>query len=387
MKRFVLVLVSAVMATTAAADPAVDDATPAWLQRSEALIEQALEHGTPEWATPEISEEYLQYAEEIRANAPMPQEKTREERKEAVYGGAPDDRYFIFVSFSLGDAALRSIFEMAAGKPNVFIAFRGFLPGDDLKAHFTKVHTLLKGIEPVPNVTLDPELFAEFAVDVAPEMVMVRNGKEIARVQGTATPEWIREQVRMGRDGDLGVFGSLREIIEPDLIEVMKQKAAGIDWEEKARAAKARFWNNRPFIDLPQAEEDRSYTVDPTIEVTDDFRTPDGALIAAKGTRINPLSLLPFTKRVIVFDGTNAKQIEKAAELVAAARAEDKGVTVIATRIPVENGWDELDRLERSIGGSITLLTKEVAERFRLRAVPASIESTGTVFLINEYRP
>ena len=96
---------------------------------------------------------------------------------------------------------------------------------------------------------------------------------------------------------DLGVRGATWPVAEPDLLaqiearlREMERSGALARLEQEARAnARRKLEEPDPVSGIAPAREERSRLFDPAITVARDIRTPDGTLIAAAGTRVNPL--------------------------------------------------------------------------------------------------
>ncbi|MYK57539.1 MAG: type-F conjugative transfer system protein TraW, partial [Rhodospirillaceae bacterium] len=116
---------------------------------------------------------------------------------------------------------------------------------------------------------------------------------------------------------DLGVRGATWPVAEPDLliqIETrllqMQQSGALVRLEEEARIrARRQLEEPEPVPGIAPATEERSRPFDPAITVARDIRTPDGTLIAAAGTRVNPLEHLPLTRALLFIDGRREAEV------------------------------------------------------------------------------
>ena len=105
---------------------------------------------------------------------------------------AEDITLTVLVSRSLGAAQLKEIFAFAADTPRVRVVFRGVAEDESLMDFVRQIHGLLAGIEPVPEVVLDPTPFAAAGVDIAPVLLAQGPDGELARVAGLADPHWLR---------------------------------------------------------------------------------------------------------------------------------------------------------------------------------------------------
>ena len=64
-----------------------------------------------------------------------------------------------------------------------------------------------------------------------------------------------------------------------------------------------------PLPGIAPATEERSRLFDPAITVARDIRTPDGTLIAAAGTRVNPLERIALARDLLFVDGRQEAEI------------------------------------------------------------------------------
>ena len=107
---------------------------------------------------------------------------------------------------------------------------------------------------------------------------------------------------------DLGVRGATWPIAEPDLLEQIEARLtamqrsgelARIEREARSRA-RSGLEEPEPVPGIAPAREHRSRLFDPAIVVERDIRLPDGTLIAAAGTRVNPLASHALSARPAV---------------------------------------------------------------------------------------
>lgn len=123
----------------------------------------------------------------------------------------------------------------------------------------------------------------------------------------------------------LEVLGPTYPIAEENAIETIKknlaaQAASGELAKKQEQAKKAiidKSLNLPPVEGLSLAEKNEVRYFDPSIQVAEDIRTPDGVLIAAKGEVRNPLDVMPLTKKLFFFDGRDRDQVALAKRLAA----------------------------------------------------------------------
>lgn len=298
---------------------------------------------------------------------------------------AEDITLTVLVSRSLGAAQLKEIFAFAADTPLVRVAFRGVAEDESLMDFIRKIHGLLAGIEPVPEVVLDPTPFAAAGVDIAPVLLAQGPDGELARVAGLADPQWLRSRVLAGERGDLGVQGPVKPVTEPDLIEELQRRLAALDLDKLREQAIARYWQRVAFQELPVAAEPRTREIDPTITAPRELRAADGTLLVRAGDTLNPLDRLPFTQRLVVFDASDERQLATAKRL--GTEAGERRVLYLATQLERSRGWEGLASVEDALDAPIYLLTPDVRQRFALEWVPAFVEARGQVFVVAEVPP
>ena len=110
---------------------------------------------------------------------------------------------------------------------------------------------------------------------------------------------------------DLGVRGATWPVAEPDLLEQIETRLAAMQRsgemariEREARSrAQWRLEQPEPVPGIAPAREARSRLFDPAIVVERDIRLPDGTLIAAAGSRVNPLAGQPLSRDLLFVDG------------------------------------------------------------------------------------
>ncbi|MDD2761998.1 MAG: TrbC family F-type conjugative pilus assembly protein [Methylomonas sp.] len=360
----------------------------AWLERSQAIL-QALEgQARPDWLNGQPEQwDIKRQAQQVLEGSQAIQAEALSTRSTKLASGLPTTpsnklRTLLFVSFSLGDTALKSIFEEAAGREDVLLVFRGPKPGQKLPAFMADLKRLLKGIEPLPNIIIDPTRFQRWSVASVPEIVVEQEGKSRLHVRGVSSLSWLDEQLKAGKQGDLGALGDVGEITEIDLLEEIKRRLAAIDWKQKQQQAIARFWQQQTFEVLPVAQADHDRSVDLTITAPRDLSAPNGQLIVRAGQAVNPLDKIPFGLCLMVFDATVPAQVE----LIQQLSCQDKQARVmyLVTQLPRQSGWDSLKNLETRLKSPVYLLTPDVRSRFQLQHVPAVVEQSGNRLLVHE---
>ena len=178
---------------------------------------------------------------------------------------------------------------------------------------------------------------------------------------------------------DLGVWGEVWPIEESDLLVQVEDalkyleasgELARMNKEARARA-RERLESPPSVPGIVPATEPRTWLYDPAIIVAEDVVGPGGALIAAAGTRIEPLELRPMTWTLLFIDGTRDVEVQWALAQAAPTR-----IILLAGR-----PFDLARRHRRAFyfdqGGTLT-------ERFGLEATPVRMRQEGLKLRIAE---
>ena len=190
---------------------------------------------------------------------------------------------------------------------------------------------------------------------------------------------WTVLSVPPASAADLGVRGATWPVAEPDLLEQIEERLSGmrrsgelarIEREARTRA-RSRIEEPEPVPGIAPAREARSRMFDPAITVERDIRLPDGTLIAAAGTRIDPLARHSLTRDLVFVDGRREAEIAWALEHTRPAK-----IVLLAGR-PLDLARKHRRPFFYDQGGRL-------AARFGISATPALVEQAGTQLRITE---
>ncbi|MCE0759510.1 conjugal transfer protein TraW [Marinobacter sp. G11] len=367
------------------------------VQQSKALSEKAREVEIPDWLNAssakfnQAHQEARDLVSQLQRSNPTMKSMADEEKARERFSKDP---VLIFASRSLGKQGLNDVLVAASQNPDSVVVFRGIPEHANLGEALLEIQNVAAELDPVPNVVINPVLFQEYNVTSVPTIIVREEQlnltkelpEEIARVSGLVNPDWIQEQVDAGETGDFGARGPVEQISEPDLIELMKQRFANIDWEAQKENAKKNFWKKQTFRILAEAPEDRTREVDPTVVITQDILTPDGKVVARQGDRINPLEIRSFTQAVVVLDPLDEDQIERVKSRLPDIKRQPgvQSVTYIVTQLDRDEGWDSYTEVTDTFDAPVFLLTPDVKQRFELEYVPSIITADGTKFVVEE---
>ena len=183
---------------------------------------------------------------------------------------------------------------------------------------------------------------------------------------------------------DLGVRGATWPVAEPDLLAQIEARLVEMErsgelarLEEEAReSARRKLEEPNPVTGIAPAREERSRLWDPAITVARDIRTSDGTLIAAAGTRVNPLERMALARDLLFVDG------RREAEIVWALAREDESGRPAKIVLLAGRPLDLMRRHRRPFffdqGGRL-------AARFGLRLTPVLVAQDGTQLGITEF--
>ena len=178
---------------------------------------------------------------------------------------------------------------------------------------------------------------------------------------------------------DLGVRGQTWPVAEPDLLEeiearlsAMRESGELARIEAQARSrARSRLEEPDPVAGVAPARERRSRLFDPAIVVERDIRSPDGTLIAAAGTRLDPLAGMTLARDLLFIDARRGAEIAWAF-----AHRRPAKIVLLAGR-PLDLARRHGEPVFFDQGGRL-------AARFGLTATPSLVEQAGSKLRITE---
>jgi len=377
-----------------AAAAETDDEFAAMRQQADRVAEEATTAPLPTWLTPThqpLREEHERAIHDITEQAKTIRQRAADETiaeadaLRTTTARPATTRAEILVSWSMGAEALRALARDVAADGNAVLVFRGIGENERLPDAAKRIHALIKGIEPIPNVTIDPTRFRRVGATVVPTIAIYRDQTLVAKAAGISGLVYMRRRLASGATGDLGVLGPTQDITEADLITVMQNRLAQVDFGKAKQQAAVRYWDNMTYLTLPEATAPRTRRLDPTVVVTADIKDGNGRVVVPAGKVINPLTLSPFKQRLVVFDASRPQQVATA-ESLRQQYAKER-VTFIATALDRPAGWDGLQALQNRLRRPVYVLTPEVQSRFAIQRVPSLISSDGNQFVIEEIPP
>jgi len=374
----------------ALAQPPVSIPDPSFFDKSMKVMDNASKQDMPAWLkpAPEKMQKHQETAKNIlnKANEYIAKKHQNDKKKWEV-ANASGDKILIFATSGNGfdlDGALDFLTAYAKDK-RIAVALAGFPKGcDNIRCSIQKMSQYNKKDRPTPPVTIDPLAFKRFHVSVVPTMLYLKDGVEVGRVTGIYNPKWFEDQLQTSDVKDLGNHGPVVAIAERNLMDVIAERVKKVDWDKKKKAAVANFWKKRDYLDLPRATEEKEFLFEPIVKASKDIKDLKGNVLVKKGTTVNALSKMAFTKSVIVFNAKYKEEIKRAIELAADARKRGKMPVLITTTMPGQSFKAHHKLEERFKGEPVYLLSKKMAKRFHIKKTLTVVESEGLAFVVRE---
>jgi len=239
--------------------------------------------------------------------------------------------------------------------------------------------------EDFPPVTIDPKIFKDRNITMAPTMIYTgKDGVEIARVEGLWDPIWLREQVSNGKHGDLGIRGPVVDIEEKNMMDEIASRINKIDVKKKIKEAKASYWKDKRYVDLPASNKDRQIMFEPIVTATADIKDAKGNVIVAKGTTVNALAKMPFTRSIIVYNPNRRGERALAIKLMKDAIRRGKQPVMIITK-PNESSFQSVFDEQKSINAPVFLLSNALAKRMQITHTVSVVEAEDMHFIVKEF--
>ena len=178
---------------------------------------------------------------------------------------------------------------------------------------------------------------------------------------------------------DLGVRGETWAIAEPDLLQALEARLHDLERsgamaaiKEEARArVRARIEAPEPVAGIAPAITFRSRLVDPSVVLDRDVHLADGTVLAAAGTRLNPLEHTPLRRGLLFIDGRRNAEVAWALD-----RPGPATIILLAGR--------PLDLARRHGRPFFFDQGGRLAARFGLAATPILIEQEGLRLRLTE---
>lgn len=182
---------------------------------------------------------------------------------------------------------------------------------------------------------------------------------------------------------DLGRIGPTYEIAEPHLLTDIerrlqeKQRSGELQrLMEEARARSVAAVRSPAAVSgVATTHTARTFYVDPTFTLDRNVVDAQGRVMFAAGTRKNALDVVSLSRRLLFFDARDARQVQRARELMAAGGSPIKPILTGGSYLDLMKAWrspvyyDQQGVLVRRLG---------------IRQVPALVSQEGSRLRIDE---
>ncbi|WP_305817275.1 TrbC family F-type conjugative pilus assembly protein [Photobacterium leiognathi] len=296
-----------------------------------------------------------------------------------------DMRFVILVSDDMGKSRLKSLISAFSNRNDVSLVIRGLLPQERTITDVgRRIMNYADGLKSLANVSLDPRYFDEIAAENVPVTMAYRGDSLIAYASGLANPKYLTEQIELGNTGDLGNFGSVVNISEKHMTDILMERAANLDKEKIIAQAKDDFWSNMRFVELPKATKNAVRYFEPKVVIQNDILSPKGDVIALRGDTFNTLKTMPFLMRVVIFDATDINQLN----FVKSLPKSHLRTKFIASKFDVSLKNNAVKSIEQYIASPVCKLENDLIHAFNIKTVPSVITADNKInqFIIREYK-
>lgn len=294
--------------------------------------------------------------------------------------------YKILISDAMGEGEIKRLFHSLSHREDVVFVLRGLLPTEKTITDVgRRIVNLLKETEVKVNIQLDPRPFQKVSAEYAPQILAYQGENLLVSATGLTNPNYLFEQIEQGKEGDLGSFGTTVKISERDITDILRDRVEKVDEKELIAGAKARYWDNVSFLELPKAQVTQTRTFEPILTSQEDIVTPDGTVITYRGQQVNVLEKapMPFTMRLVVFDATDKDQIEFVKSLPD-SRLRTK---LITTKYDRKLKWDAVKTVERELNAPVFQLNADITHAFNVQVTPSVVTANNkdNYYVIDEY--
>lgn len=163
--------------------------------------------------------------------------------------------------------------------------------------------------------------------------------------------------------------GTTYEIVEPDLLIEIQQKAKQVDWQKLQRNMKF----TQEFARLPIATEYNSYYHTPTTILPFEVKDKNGKVLYPKGFKFNPLKYTTLPNQLIVLG--SARHLDVVSNFSSLVSPDD---TLLIVNMDTR-------KFIKQTGKRAFLLSKNAIKRLGIKQIPAIISQQGDQFLIQVF--
>ncbi len=295
----------------------------------------------------------------------------------------PGDRsgLYLAISESIPQSRLSSIIRKTAAiaksldKP-ISVVFLGINKDDKTIIEFMRRQSWLFSIiddHEMLNLTIDPVPFKKAKVTQVPAAIFIEDNIAMKSTGYLAFRDLLESKAVIDS-------GNTYDVVEVDLMELMKSKIDVEAMEKQATKNHKSYWERHVFTDLPTGIDVVVRDFNPEVVVVNDILDKNGYVAARAGARINPMKALPFNRVLITFNPEDKRQMLFALEQRSRALSNYKVPVLLATKFKSDRGWEFFSEMEEYFGTTrIFLLQESIVNRFNLKTSPSIVEAHPTM--------
>ena len=157
----------------------------------------------------------------------------------------------------------------------------------------------------------------------------------------------------------IGRFGNIYPIVEPDLIEQIKNNVKPIDIDAMRDSHKT--YQPENLVVLPKAVSNNRFYVDLTYAIDHNIVDAKGNVLYPKGFMFNPIKYANFNNGLVVIDGSDEVQIKWFES--------SKYYSNLRAILLVTGGYAE--QLSKRLNRPVYYYTSDIKEKLHIKSVPS----------------
>ena len=185
---------------------------------------------------------------------------------------------------------------------------------------------------------------------------------------------------------EIGIVGPTYDIAEPDLLEVIQSRLYQMEKSGELAKKQDEYRDRvigvvekpKPVPGLKATAVKRTFYYDPTMILDHDIRGEDGAILFARGLKVNPLDHASLRDELIFFDGRDRRQVTFAQRTLRKLKGAAKPIMVAGEPLNLMRDWKR--RVFYDQGGALV-------RRLSIHQVPAVVTQDGKRLKVDEVIP
>lgn len=312
--------------------------------------------------------------------------------QENLPGHATDGgEVILFASFAIPEYTLKSMLQASVDSPvPIRVVFRGLKSNTgNLAEASLAIQKLVASakLSKQPKVQIDPRLFNQYSVNVAPTMLYRKAGKVVIGTGLESVSAFVDQATEMKQSGSLGSFSDSYPIKEEDILQLIQERFAKIDWEQKKKAAIGRYWKRQqmPLTELKQ-DDDVLYAIDPRVKFIRDEVDNRGNVYAKAGDIVDPTQNMPFNTTLYVVDARSERQLSWLEHTLAQPQSRTDGLQyILLSAMPESDDFSAFGKLQKRFGQHLYLLQADMMKKFQMEHVPAKVQIQKGQIRVTEF--